>query len=395
MTKIELYSIPWSPRLRIKPGEKARNWMSPYAYRCLPISAANALGWDIICTEEVSFDWNGGPDQKDVVVNEGTWSCHSNFGLGSVTFPVGYVWRTEPGVHLMVMPPVNSGQLLFHTISTVIETDVLKYPWFLTIRAARRGTVTLPPGTILARVIPVRMADVIDADIEVLPEPEDYLLTRQDHTEARDATQGKSEWLRFYHDEVTHKAVRTPEVKQIEEQGGENGLRKNAIYTVPKYLSEGEAKIVADFIRVAPERPQSDPNWIGRTRDFDATSFEPDLYETLTAKLHRTVERSFGRKLQMEHPHLVIWDVGHQMRPHSDHSKGMYPDREIAALIYLTDDYKGGTVFFPALEIELTPRIGQFICFPGGKLFHGVREVTEGQRLTLITWFKDIGPLEG
>lgn len=389
--KIELYPIPGSPRLKIVPAKKARDWMDPHAYRCLPITAANAYGWDLVLTEEVTFHWNGGKARTDIeIIGDGEHNASSHFGGGTVTFPVGYAWHTEPGIHLMVGPQLNPEKTFFQTISAVIETDTLRYPWFLTIRAMQRGTTILPPGTILGRVYPVRISDVTEATIAEAVEPEEFRLAREqqavDRTESVKAD--PKAWLRFYHDQVSH-----PNVKAAEVEAGEADadiLVKNNIYAQPGFLTKEEAKTVADFLYVAPEREQSIDYWKGRTYNFDSSHFSPELYRKLTTKVHEHVSAFYKKDLKAEHPSLVRWSEGMNMRPHSDYARGIFPDRDFAAVIYLTDDYDGGTIFFPTLGIELMPEAGSLVAFPGGPLFHGIRTVTRGDRLTAICWFKDL-----
>ncbi len=393
MSKIELYAIPGSPRLKLVPAQKARTWMNPHSYRCLPITSANAFGWDIVLPDEVTFHWNGGDKPEDVkIIGDGALNAKSHFGDGTVTFPVGYSWKTEPGVHLMVGPVPNADKIFFHTISAIVETDVLQYPWFLTIRAARKGDTILAPGTVLGRVFPVHLADITDAEIVEMPEPVDFRLAREQHAKDREASvkENPKAWLRFYHEKVTHKSVKAPEVK-LHDEG--DILVKNNILAVENYLTAEEAKTVADFIAIAPDRPQSLEYWKGRTFDFDHTHFSPELYEKLTKGVHETVTKFYGTTMKMEHPSLVRWSEGDVMRPHSDYSRGIFPDRDYAVVIYLTDDYTGGEIYMPTIGLDIAPKTGSLVAFHGGNLFHGVRRVNSGQRLTCITWLKDTGKL--
>lgn len=397
MTTIELYPIPGSPRLKIVPGVKAREWMSPHAYRCLPITAANAYGWDIVLTEEVTFWWGGGLKPEDIkVIGDGELNAKSHFGDATITFAVGYSWKTEPGVQLMLVPPVNPKVVLFHTISAVIETDVLKYPWFLSIRAIKKGDMTLPIGTVLGRVVPIRIADVVNAEIAEKPEPEEYRLARDQHAKDRDETTkaDPKAWLRFYHDQVTYPSVRAPEVDMTESD--EDILLKNDIMAMPNFLTAEEAATVEAFFDIAPAKPQSLDYWAERAFDFRADSFEPALYKKLTDGIFDTVSKHYGKTFTMEHPQLTRWKEGDVMRPHSDFgAQGEFPDRDYAAIVYVTGDLEGGNIFMPTAGIEIAPTAGALVAFPGGKLFHGVRKIERGQRLTVITWFKDLGGLDG
>lgn len=61
---------------------------------------------------------------------------------------------------------------------------------------------------------------------------------------------------------------------------------------------------------------------------------------------------------------------------------------EYAALVYLNDDYEGGEIYFPEYGIDIKPKAGDLIFFPGTSMYtHGVREVTSGLRYTLMSFF--------
>jgi predicted 2-oxoglutarate/Fe(II)-dependent dioxygenase YbiX len=61
---------------------------------------------------------------------------------------------------------------------------------------------------------------------------------------------------------------------------------------------------------------------------------------------------------------------------------------EYAALVYLSDDYEGGEIYFPDYGIDIKPSPGDLIFFPGTEKYrHGVREIASGSRYVLMTFF--------
>ena len=52
----------------IVPGRSERAWMDAtgqhFAYRCLPLTIANSMGWEILCPIGVTAGWNGGPESS-------------------------------------------------------------------------------------------------------------------------------------------------------------------------------------------------------------------------------------------------------------------------------------------------------------------------------------------
>ena len=84
---------------------------------------------------------------------------------------------------------------------------------------------------------------------------------------------------------------------------------------------------------------------------------------------------------------LSSWKLGIALPPHIDTIK--YPDKEthtprsaINALVYLTDDYEGGEITFPELDMVIKPKAGSVVVFDAD-LMHGVNAVKSGMRKTL------------
>ncbi len=118
--------------LPIQPAPVTRDWMNEtqkrFAYRCLPLSIANAHGWEICCQESFEAIWNGesGLDAIRVTPPENRTAL-SHFGSGVLTFHVPGVFRTEPGWNLMVMGSPNRPKRGIHPLTAMIETDWSPY----------------------------------------------------------------------------------------------------------------------------------------------------------------------------------------------------------------------------------------------------------------------------
>ncbi|MGH7565243.1 MAG: DUF6065 family protein, partial [Gemmatimonadota bacterium] len=58
--------------LDIRPAGSRRDWMDAtgghFAYRCLPLSIANAHGWVICSGSGFEVEWNGGKGAEDVQI---------------------------------------------------------------------------------------------------------------------------------------------------------------------------------------------------------------------------------------------------------------------------------------------------------------------------------------
>ena len=80
---------------------------------------------------------------------------------------------------------------------------------------------------------------------------------------------------------------------------------------------------------------------------------------------------------------------GVELKAHTD----QYTDPSIryATIIYINDDYNGGEIFFTNKNLELKPKPGSLLIFPGNDEFdHGVRHVQSGPiRYVLVGFIKE------
>ncbi len=136
----------WRPAIR--PASSRRDWMdqSPesFAYRCLPLSIANAHGWEILNPFGFEAIWTGGPAPEDVEVRldpgaDPARSAVALFGLGTITFHVEGLLRTPPGWNLWVGGPPNAIKDGAAPLSGIIETDWSPYSFTMNWRLTRPG----------------------------------------------------------------------------------------------------------------------------------------------------------------------------------------------------------------------------------------------------------------
>jgi len=126
--------VPDGQMVEIRPAPLERAWMETtgerYAYRCLPLNIANAYGWEILCASGFSASWNGGSGIGAVKISAdfGTAApAASHFGNGVLTFHVPCLFRTDPGVDLMIQGPINRPKDGIAALSGVVETDWAPY----------------------------------------------------------------------------------------------------------------------------------------------------------------------------------------------------------------------------------------------------------------------------
>lgn len=81
---------------------------------------------------------------------------------------------------------------------------------------------------------------------------------------------------------------------------------------------------------------------------------------------------------------FIKYEVGQHFDEHSDH--GYSYICTVSTITYLNDNYDGGELYFPKINIRIKPEAGQFIVFPSTYLFSHIAEpVTKGTKYCIAT----------
>ncbi len=174
--KMTCYALGPEP-LRLRPAPATRAWMDAipdrHAYRCLPLTIANAHGWEIGAGCAMEIAWDGGPHPFNLKVRALDGCPHldrfatSHFAFGIVTFHLSYLFRTEPGWNLLATGPVNSPKDGIAPLSGVIETDWLPYPFTMNWQMTRPGNVRFEKDEPICMVFPLPAAVVMEVEPEI------------------------------------------------------------------------------------------------------------------------------------------------------------------------------------------------------------------------------------
>lgn len=116
-----------------EPAAAKRAWIEAtpnrFARRCLPLTIANHAGWAIRVPFGVRARWNGQDPLGNVEIEvldpshpARTWVA-DHFGAGIVTFSIPYVFRTPPGVELLVRGAPNFWVEGAHALEGLVETE--------------------------------------------------------------------------------------------------------------------------------------------------------------------------------------------------------------------------------------------------------------------------------
>lgn len=141
--KLIAYPVVANPP-EIRPAESTRPWLEKipkkYGYRCLPLTVANAHGWEILCPTGFTVTWDGQHRKEGMRIEmdgDAGWRPDSHFGSGVLTFHVGYLFRTEKDVNLSVGGPPNRAKDGIGPLSGIVETDWSPYSFTMNWQMTR------------------------------------------------------------------------------------------------------------------------------------------------------------------------------------------------------------------------------------------------------------------
>jgi len=174
--------------LDIRPASAKREWMDAtggqFAYRCLPLSIANAHGWVICTSSAFEVEWNGGEDPKDVQVfplGEDPHPAYGHFGYGILTFAPKAMFRTDPDYNLWVSGPPNTFKDGIQALSAVVETDWMPYTFTMNWKVTRPDhRIRFEKGEPYCFVFPVQRGLVEEMEPKLRDLGEDPEAQRQD-----------------------------------------------------------------------------------------------------------------------------------------------------------------------------------------------------------------------
>jgi hypothetical protein len=207
-----------APRIAPAPAERA--WMDAtdrrFAYRCLPLTIANAMGWELLSPARVTAEWNGGRELADIAitVDDPAWSegklAATHFGHGILTFHTGYLFRTDPGIGVWARGTPNRPKDGIAPLDGITETDWLTFTFTMNWQFTRPGRVVFEKGEpfCFLTLLAYRALEAVQPEIVPLAEEpglqEQFLAWRQARLEfneklARDESDAARQgWQKFY-----------------------------------------------------------------------------------------------------------------------------------------------------------------------------------------------------
>jgi hypothetical protein len=176
--------------INIRPAPLERGWMDDseqrYAYRCLPLSIANAHGWEILCAANFTAIWDGGRGLDAVKITPGgddAAPALSHFGNGVLTFHIPCLFRTEVGFDLMVGGPINCPKDAIAPLCGIVEADWSPYSFTMNWLFTRpQMAVRFEKGEPFCHLMPLRRGEIEAVEPELRMLSENPELKRQHET---------------------------------------------------------------------------------------------------------------------------------------------------------------------------------------------------------------------
>lgn len=163
---------------RIVPAAAERAWMSAtqfrFAYRCLPLTIANSMGWEMLCPVPIVAEWNGGVETTDIEVEtaggqESNWLAQSHFGHGVLTFQIHHLFRTEAGIGLWVRGSPNLPKDGISPLEGIVETDWLNFTFTMNWKFTRPGRISFDKDEPFCFLTPLNYHGLDEVEPEIVP----------------------------------------------------------------------------------------------------------------------------------------------------------------------------------------------------------------------------------
>lgn len=125
-------------------------------------------------------------------------------------------------------------------------------------------------------------------------------------------------------------------------------------------------------------------NW--EDKNFNITSFP--IQKKIYDRLNELVMYSDPGLILSGFATIQRMQPGVELKSHTDQDTD--PSIRYATILYLNEEYSDGELFFPKKGIELKPKPGSLLIFPGTKDYeHGVKHVGDGPiRYVLVGFIK-------
>lgn len=176
-------------------------------------------------------------------------------------------------------------------------------------------------------------------------------------------------------------------VADMSYEGGSNGNLRDRVHTFEKFENNNPTlfNLLKGTYFVEIKNLLEEKYGLELTGSY-CTELHKPLSESREDRLeHLILSSTCGCRSEIN-PFITAWTEGTSQKEHTDNSN------EFTAIIYLNDNYEGGELNFPDLNLSIKPIKGSVILWPGS-ITHSISTVVSGTRYTIPVFFKAISVL--
>lgn len=168
--------------------------------------------------------------------------------------------------------------------------------------------------------------------------------------------------------------------------------------TVQRFISSADLETINSWLNDNSDlflKSESDSEYWNQ-RAIYWSWMPPNIQEILMQKVLqiKAIIESIDGEVYAEYPQFIRWQKGAALDPphadccNPDGSPNDSPWRSHGAVLYFNDDFEGGELFYPNHNLSIKPRKGMLGLHRADlDCLHGVREVTDGTRMTVSLFF--------
>lgn len=167
---------------------------------------------------------------------------------------------------------------------------------------------------------------------------------------------------------------------------------------IENFISDTQCNLLSSYLYNATNWENNvDPSWnerlISVKKNSDALF---TIINDIRSRTEEQIKSEFGIScpLYTNLSQFVKWRIGDKIWPphadgeNEDGTQNLFYFRNYSSIIYLNDDYTGGEIIFPKINLTIQPKKGTLIFFPGtAEYLHGVKPVLSGVRFTIATFY--------
>lgn len=128
-------------------------------------------------------------------------------------------------------------------------------------------------------------------------------------------------------------------------------------------------------------------HWDYLTPEFEDIRNVYNETDVILKQCLKDYEARFNFKMEyMEAINFIKYEVGQHFQVHSD--DGFSYSCTVSTIAYFNDNYEGGELWFPNLNIKFKPAKGDIVFFPSNYIYsHAALAVTDGTKYSAVTMF--------